>query len=179
MNISRHLSFTLFAKTKNVALFKRLTDGEWQIIQAFLARSCKVGRPHKRDDRDIWSASQYIASTGYKSNHLPIDYVRFTTVQYHFYRLPDSGLLDFIYEALVVFMRLIEGGGEQPRIGIIDSHFIKIVESGVVGEHDAGKKIKGRKRYIITGNAANLLDVIISSAHIQDCEGAVFIIDLY
>jgi len=40
---------------------------------------------------------------------LPKDFPPFTTVQYYFYRLCDSGLLDIINEMLVAASRLLCG----------------------------------------------------------------------
>ena len=50
---------------------------------------------------------------------LPKDFPPFTTVQYYFYRLRDSGLLDIINEALVIAVRLISGREACPTAGII------------------------------------------------------------
>lgn len=43
--------------------------------------------------------------------------------------------------------------------------------------YDAGKKIKGRKRHIITDIEGNLLDVVVHSAGMQDRDGARLLID--
>ena len=40
------------------------SDGEWLLIEPFMARSSKVGRPRRTDMRDVWDAIQYIAATG-------------------------------------------------------------------------------------------------------------------
>ena len=53
---------------------------------------------------------------------------------------------------------------------------VKTTESGGASGYDAGKKIKGRKRHIITDTAGNLLHGAIHSADIQDRDGAPAII---
>ena len=57
--------------------------------------------------------------------------------------------------------------------GVTDSQSVKTTESGGVCGDDAGKKIAGRKRHIITDTLGCMLFIIVHSAAIQDRDEAV------
>ena len=55
---------------------------------------------------------------------------------------------------------------------MIDSQSVKTTESRGIRGFDAGKKVKGRKRHIITDTGGLLVGAMVHAADIQDRDGA-------
>ncbi len=68
-------------------------------------------------------------------------------------------------------LRVAEGRHPQPSAGLIDSQTVKAADTVGRG-YDAGKKVNGRKRFIVTDTLGLLLVVMVCTASRQDRDGA-------
>jgi transposase len=104
---------------------------------------------------------------------LPKQFPPYSTVQGYFYRWRDEGLWERINRTLVARARQRAGRRLAPSAGIIDSQSVPTTESGGPRGIDAGKRIKGRKRHIVTDTQGFILAAQVHPANIQDPHGAV------
>lgn len=150
-----------------------LKDREWELIAPFMPEPSRLGRPRKVDLRAVVNAILYILATGCQWRALPKDFPPRSTVQRYFYRWRDDRTWHWINEKLVKLARRSVGRNAMPSAGIIDSQSAPTTESGGPRGIDAGKRIKGRKRHIVTDTEGFLLTVLVHEANIQDPHGAV------
>ena len=148
------------------------TDAEWAVIVPHLPAEPRRGRPRTTSLRAVVNAILYIVQTCCQWRLLPKEFPPFTTVQYYFYRWRDDGTWLRINHELVMLAREREGREASPSAEVIDSQSVKTTEAGGPRGYDAGKKIKGRKRHLLTDTLGHLVAALVHPADVQDRDGA-------
>ncbi|MET7952216.1 IS5 family transposase [Micromonospora sp. NPDC005324] len=151
-----------------------LTDAEWEIIEPMLPSPQWMGRPEKHSRRAVIDAILYVVRTGCAWRYLPVDFPPWQTVYAHFTRLNDRGVTERILIELREEIRLAHGRQPEPTAGIIDSQSVKGADTVPRSSrgYDAGKRINGRKRFIVTDTLGLLVTVWVLAASWQDRDGA-------
>lgn len=151
-----------------------MTDAQWALIEPLLPAPKTGGRPEKHRRRDVVDAILYVVRAGCAWRALPADFPPWETVYWYFTRWEQARVTEKILPVVREQLRLADGRDPQPSAGLIDSQSVKGADT--VGSesrgYDAGKKINGRKRFIVTDTLGLLLTVMVCTASRQDRDGA-------
>jgi transposase len=149
-----------------------LTDAQWELIAPMVAVR-PGGRPPIHSRRRIVDAILYVNRTGCSWRQLPHDFPPWDTVYWYFKTWNEAGVTDRIHDALRAAVR--DGHGRDPMAsaGIIDAQSVRGADT--VGTdsrgYDAGKKVNGRKRHVVTDTLGLLIVVLVTAASVQDRDG--------
>ncbi len=150
-----------------------LTDSQWNHIKEFFEKKKGRGRPQELELRMIVNAILYLLVSGCQWRYLPTDYPNWHSVYYHFRKWSKDGAWKQVHDTLRAEVRRKSGRHKHPTAGSLDSQSVKT--TSVAGENrgfDAGKNIKGRKRHIVVDTLGLVLTTVVTSASIQDRDGA-------
>lgn len=164
-----------------------LSKARWELIEPVLAawrferrgRALDFGRPPEHDLRDIMDAILYVDRTGVQWRYLPHDFPHWNTVYGYFAKWADEGVFAQLNGLLRQLLREKEGREREPSACVIDAQSVKTSTSVPASgqDIDAGKKIVGRKRNIVTDTLGLLLAVLVTAASVQDSIAGARLLD--
>lgn len=139
----------------------------------------RFGRPPEHDLRDIMDAILYVDRTGVQWRYLPHDFPPWNTVYGYFAKWADEGVFAQLNGLLRQLLREREGRDGEPSACVIDAQSVKTSTSVHASSQgiDAGKKIVGRKRSIVTDTLGLLLAVLVTAASVQDSIAGTRLLD--
>ncbi|KOV35301.1 transposase [Streptomyces sp. XY431] len=154
-----------------------LSDARWALMEPALAawraerQKTSLGLGGKISDlREVMNAILYVNRTGIAWRYLPHDFPPHTTVFSHFSAWTADGTIEKLGVRLHRLVREKEGRDAEPTACVIDSQSVKTAPSVPTETQgiDAGKKIVGRKRSIVTDTLGFLLLVMVTAANVSD-----------
>jgi transposase len=148
-----------------ITQYEELTDFQWEVIEDLFEeqRRCKLNL------RNVLDAILWLLRTGSQWRNLESKYPPWSAVYYHFRKWKNDGRFENMNIRLNEMERYSEDREETASAVCVDSQSVKVssfisLDTGV----DGGKKIKGRKRHIVTDTMGLVQGVIVSAANVYD-----------
>jgi putative transposase len=148
-----------------------LNDAQWALIAPLLPRAKSGGRPRTTNMRHTVDAVLYLVKTGCHWRLLPNEFPRWRTVYEYFMAWRDRGVLRRMLRLLYFRCRAQAGRGKYPTTAIIDSQSVRTGKMGGERGYDGGKRIKGRKRHLVTDSLGLPIGLAVTAANVHDQRG--------
>jgi putative transposase len=153
-----------------------LTDSQWLLIEPLIPAAWPGGRPRKHPMREVVNALLYVLRQGCVWRALPHDFPPWKTVYNYFAWFRADGTYDALLTALRRRVRREAGREPTPSAACIDSQSVKTAGGGEAVGTDGGKKVRGRKRHVVTDTMGLLLAVVVTAANADDGTAAPLVL---
>jgi transposase len=156
-----------------LAYTTELSWEQYELLDSLLPPASRTGRPRSVNLMLVIQGILYVLISGCAWRLLPPQYPPYSTVYYYFRRWRDDGTWKRVHDRLVEWVRVMENRDSTPSAASMDSQTVptSVMVNQSVG-YDAGKKIKGRKRFTLVDTLGLLMMVRVVAASTQDREGA-------
>lgn len=152
-----------------------ITDRAWDCIKDDFPSQKTGGRKRTTDLRQVVNAIFYVDDNGIKWDALPHDFPPKGTVFHYFNTWRKSGVWQRINDKLRTQLRQKKGRHKHPTAGCVDSQSVKSTHVPGARGYDAGKKVNGRKRHILTDTEGFILRAKVTVASLSDQAGALLL----
>ena len=151
-----------------------LTDSQWQKIEAVLDTS-----RHRQHDlrQDILDGLLYLLKTGCQWRMLPGGFAPWQTIYYYFRKWKKRGMIERLLSVARRSARQEAGREAEPSAVIIDCQSVPITRSGGLCGFDGNKKVKGRKRHIVTDTQGWTWAVEVHAANEHESQHALGLLE--
>jgi transposase len=148
-----------------------LTKVQWKLIKPMLPSEA-LGRPARIPRKRVVDALWFVVVTGIQWRLLPSRFPAWQTVYYHFARWSRAGVWRRLHHTLRVLVRQKMGRRKHASAACLDSQSVKTSRAGGARGFDMGKKVKGRKRHLLTDTQGLALEVLVTPANVSENAGA-------
>lgn len=149
-----------------------LTRAQYEFLSDMIPEPKPGGRKREVDMWSVLNAIFYVLLEGVRWRALPGDFPNWQTVYTYFRNWRKDGTWLHIHDSLREWTRIEIERHPSPSEAIIDSQSVK--SAAMVSQQigfDAGKKIKGRKRFMTVDTLGLVLRVLVTGADVGEREG--------
>lgn len=154
------------------AYSSNLTLEQWELIAPLIPTAKAGGRKREVDICSVLNAIFYVLTQGCTWRNLPGDFPNWQTVYTYVRNWRQDGTWLSIHDKLRDWVRVDNERAASPTEAIVDSQSVKTTAMVSLGVgYDAGKKVKGRKRFVTVDTLGLVLRVLVCAASVDERSG--------